>query len=73
MPIPPQVYNCAAEICCEPNAAHQARIEVLCALGCPHDLARIMARAMIDQGVAFAPASLMQEISRMVDHPGRRE
>ena len=69
--LPPNLYNCAAEICCSPLAAARARRSILGMLGCPDDCVDAMAEAMQKLGVAFAPASLMREIATLADHPGR--
>lgn len=63
--------NCAAEICCPPPAARQARAAILVDLGCPEHLAMEMSTAMAERGIVFMPVQLAQVIAEMVDHPGR--
>jgi hypothetical protein len=68
MAIDPRL-NCAAEICCPPPEAFQTRVELLCELGCPDDLAPKMVAAMDSKGISFAPKELMDVIRRLADHP----
>lgn len=72
MPPDPRL-NCAAEICCPAPQAFQARVQILCSLGCSEDDAPSLAKAMIEQEIDFAPASLMAEIAALADHPAAKD
>jgi hypothetical protein len=61
MPIDPRL-NCAAEICCDPIKAQQARIEILCDIGVSEDQAPKMAARMKELGIAFTSTELADAI-----------
>lgn len=70
--IPPQLFNCASGICCDSVSAAAATAKILLAAGCPEGCVADVVRGMTALGVAFAPVSLMAEISKLADHPDRR-
>jgi hypothetical protein len=65
--------NCAADICCPPPPARLTRIEILCEAGCEPEAASKIADNLTKMGVTFAPVELMDVISRLADHPNRKE
>lgn len=71
MPIDPRL-NCAAEICCPPPDAFQARVALLCEAGCPDELAPALVGKLDAMGITFAPKALMAVIAELADHPGMK-
>lgn len=50
--------NCAAEICCAPEQAHAATVELLCECGVSEDEAPRIAKRMRDKGITFTSTEL---------------
>lgn len=63
--------NCAAEICCSKEQAMQARVKILCDLGCPDELAPKIAAKMPEMGIGFTSTKLNEAIAEIAHHPGR--
>jgi hypothetical protein len=70
--------NCAAEICCPPaplaedgtrpfynQEAHRSRVGILVDLGVPEELAHKVSKAMVEQGLWFAPQAMADTIREL--------
>lgn len=85
--MPDPRLNCAAEICCPPPAAREAKESVVRDLVVPVDisvrvlgkeagdvdLVKIITDRMTELDIEFAPGALMRAIRDLADHPGRKE
>lgn len=61
MAIDPRL-NCAAEICCTPEQAHAAAVELLCECGVSEDEAPRIAKRLREKGIAFTSTELAEAI-----------
>lgn len=85
MPVDPRL-NCAAEICCPPPAAREAKESIVRDLVVPIDisirvldkeaggvdLVRVITDRMTELDIEFAPGALMRVIRDLADHPDRK-
>lgn len=84
MPVDPRL-NCAAEICCPPPQAREAKLSIIDDLlvdtpglsiqinGKPYKVSEMLADRMTALDIEFAPVSLMRAIRDLADHPNRKE
>lgn len=81
MPVDPRL-NCAAEICCPPPAARQAKESLVADLldenkgFTPETRSKLCGHVvdrMAELDIEFAPGELMRAIRDLADHPNRKE
>lgn len=70
MPVDPRI-NCAAQICCDVDDARLAQISLLSDLGVKNP--NEVATAMAEKGLVFMPAELSSVISKIADHPNKKQ